>query len=154
MKRLIKRRRPSFILLSSLLLLASPGLVLAQTSDPASTITAAAALPPWDNLTPAQRELLVAPIRERWNTNADSRARIYQHALRWQQMPPGQRERARHGMRRWEHMDPGKRTEMRALFHQMRGMTTEQRDALRQQWHGMSDAQRRAWVQAHPPGQD
>lgn len=108
-------------------------------------------LPAWEQLTPTQRELLIAPLRERWNSSPEGRARIYSHAQRWQQMPPDQRQRAHHGMRRWERMGPEQRDEMRALYHQMRILDPDQREALRKQWHGMDAQQRRAWVLAHPP---
>jgi hypothetical protein len=48
-------------------------------------------------------------------------------------------------------MDPARRREMRALFEQMRHMTEAQRTALRDRWHGMTQAQRDAWVDAHAP---
>lgn len=108
-------------------------------------------LPAWDQLSPAQRELLVAPVRERWNDNPDARARMYEHARRWQSMTPEQRQRARHGMQRWRHMDPEQRAQARALFDAMRGMTPEQRQALRGQWKTMTPAQRREWVERNPP---
>jgi hypothetical protein len=112
---------------------------------------APAALPAWEQLTPAQRDLLVAPLRERWNANPGERARMYGHAERWRSMTPEQRARARRGLGHWEHMDPARRREMRALFEKMRTMAPEQRKALRDQWHGMTQAQRSAWVEANPP---
>ena len=136
------RQRPVLAVLSFAL--------FAAGSANAATV-AGTSLPAWEQLTPAQRELLVAPIRERWNSNPDERARFYQHALRWQQMTPEQRGRAHHGMHRWERMDPRKREEMRALFQKMRTMTPEQRHALREQWHAMTPEQRKAWIQANPP---
>lgn len=114
----------------------------------------AATLPPWEQLTPAQRELLVAPIRERWNANAQTRTQLLEHAQRWQQLTPQQRARAHHGMRRWEHMEPRQREDMRALFHTMRDMNPEQRRVLRERWHVMTAQQRRAWVEANPPAGD
>jgi hypothetical protein len=110
-----------------------------------------AQLPAWDQLTPAQRELLVAPMRERWDANPAERARMLGHAQRWRTMTPEQRTRARRGLRHWEHMDPERRTEMRALFGKMRTMTPAQRKQLRAQWHAMTPEQRRAWVEANPP---
>ena len=108
-------------------------------------------LPGWDQLTPAQRELLIAPLRERWDANPAERGRMYGHAERWRAMTPEQRARARRGLGHWEHMDPARRREMRALFEKMRTMAPEQRKALRDQWHGMTQAQRNAWVEANPP---
>lgn len=118
----------------------------AQDSGTA-TEAAAPALPAWDQLTAAQRELLVAPLRERWNARPEARARMLSHAQRWQEMTPEQRQRARHGMHRWEKMDPEHRERMRVLFDQMRGMNAEQRKALRKQWHEMTPEQRKAWVE-------
>ena len=107
--------------------------------------------PAWEQLSTAERDLLTAPIRERWNSNPGERARMLEHARRWQAMTPEQRKRAHHGMKRWSHMDPEKRAEARALFGKMRDMTPEQRKALREQWHAMTPEQRKAWIEANPP---
>lgn len=148
------RHAPS-VVLALVLSLAAPWAVMAQSSPTVEAApTTPAALPMWDQLTPAQRELLIAPMRERWNANPGSRTRMYGHAREWGTMTPDQRQRAHRGMRRWEHMDPKKRDEMRALFHKMRDMTSEQRSVLRKQWHDMSDAQRKDWVKANTPAQD
>src|SRR6476619_1140538 len=87
-----------------------------------------------------------APLRDRWNADPQVRARLFQHAQRWQQLTPEQRARMRHGMGKWEHMDPQQRETMRALFHKMRDLTPGQRTALREQWRKMTPEQRRAWV--------
>ncbi len=114
--------------------------------------TARVAAPPaWEQLSTAERELLIAPVRERWNSKPDERARMLEHAHRWQTMTPEQRERAHHGMKRWSHMDPEKRAEARALFGKMRHMSPKQRKALRQQWQAMTPEQRKAWIEANPP---
>ena len=113
-----------------------------------------ATLPAWDQLTPAQRDLVIAPIRDRWNASPDARGRMYQHAQRWRQLTPQQRLRARHGMWKWEHMDPGQREAVRALFHRMRDMTPQQRQALRDRWHAMTPQQRREWVEANRASAD
>jgi hypothetical protein len=137
------------------LLLASAGSAFAAGQDkpePSAPATASAAqLPAWEQLTPAQREMLVAPVRGRWDANPSERARMLQHAQRWQSMTPEQRTRARRGLRHWEHMDPARRTEMRALFEKMKAMSPDQRKALREKWHAMTLEQRRAWVEANPP---
>lgn len=139
-------------LLAALLLAggATP-LAIAQEAAPAE---AATSLPAWDQLTPAQRDLLVAPMRERWDSRPADRARMLARAQRWQEMTPDQRQRARHGMHRWEKMDPEHRQRMRALFGQMRGMDREQRKALREKWHAMTPEQRKAWVEQNAPKQD
>ena len=123
----------------------APLLAMAQAASPA-----AGALPAWDELTQAQREALVAPLRERWNREPGERPRMMERAQRWQSMPAGQRDRARHGMHRWEGMPPQKRAQARALFHAMRGMDETQRRAFLAQWRQMTPKQRSEWVLAHP----
>lgn len=122
---------------SSILALALwPALGFAQAQSTATQY------PDWDKLTPAQRDALIAPLRERWNSNPDERVRMVERAQRWKAMPRDQRDRARHGVQRWEHMSPGKRTEARALFHAMRGMDAEQRKAFLADWRQKSPQQR------------
>ena len=135
---------PLFLLVALAL---APAAALAQDANkPAAT-----PLPAWDQLTPAQRELLIAPVRDRWNREPEKRARFMEYAERWKSMPPPQRERARHGMQRWEGMTPEQREQARALFQQKRGMSSEQRKELRDRWHGMTPEQRRQWATANPP---
>lgn len=107
-------------------------------------------LPAWEQLTPAQRETLVAPLRERWNAEPESRHRMLDHASRWQAMTPEQRKRARHGMHRWQEMRPEQREEMRALFAKMRALDPEGRAALKAKWRQMTPEQRADWVKANP----
>jgi hypothetical protein len=131
---------------STLLALALwPAFAFAQT--PA---TAATQYPEWDQLTQAQRDAIVAPLRERWNSNPAERARMLERAQRWKAMPRDQRDRARHGMQRWEHMSPEQRDEARALFHAMRGMDKEQRKVFLAQWRQKSAQQKAEWLKAHP----
>lgn len=119
----------------------SPALAIAQAASPT--------LPDWDGLTPAQRETLLAPLRERWNANPDERARMLERARHWQSMPPEARARARHGMRRWEGMPPHKRVEARTLFHAMRGMDAEQRRRFMEAWRQKTPQARKAWLEAN-----
>jgi len=133
--------------LATCLLLASGGLLAAHQDGQAGKD---APLPAWEQLSPEQRELLVAPLRERWNANPDARPSMYQHAERWHEMTPEQRRHARRGMRHWEHMSPERRAEMKALFQAMKAMTPEQRKELRKRWHAMTPEQRREWVEANP----
>ena len=111
-----------------------------------------AAPPAWEQLSTADREALIAPLRDRWNNaDADKRQRMLEHAREWRTMTPEQRKAAREGMRHWSHMDDKKRDEVRALYERTRGMDPEQRKALRQQWPTMTPEQRKAWIDAHPP---
>lgn len=111
---------------------------------------AGAQYPDWDRLTPAQRATLVAPLRDRWNSNPDERARMLERAQRWETMPPTQRDRARHGAQRWEEMSPEQREQARALFHAIRGMDKGSRANFLAQWRQMNPQQRADWTKAHP----
>ena len=128
--------------------------ILALALWPAFAFAQSAAVPnqypEWDQLTQAQRDALVAPLRERWNRNPDERARMAERAQRWQSMPRDQRDRARHGMQRWEHMSPEQRGEARALFHAMRGLDKEQRKAFMAEWRQKTPQQKADWLKAHP----
>lgn len=121
-----------------------PAFALAQ-SQPAAT-----PYPEWSALTEAQRDALVAPVRERWNAHPGERARMIERAQRWQQMSPEQRNRAHHGMQRWEHMSPDKRSEAQALFHATRQLDAEARRDFYAKWRQMSAQQRQDWLKAHP----
>jgi len=111
----------------------------------------AAALPAWEQLTAEQRELLIAPVRERWNSDPAARARMLEHAQGWKKMTPEQRSRARQGMKRFENMSPEQREQARAVFSHTESMTPEQRKQFRTQWESMTPEQRRTWTQQHPP---
>lgn len=112
---------------------------------------APALLPEWDGLTEQQRELLLAPVRQRWNASPpEKRQHMLEHARRWQSMTPEQREHARHGMRRWHDMPPEKRRQARALFDHIRGLPEAERKAMLERWKTMTAAERKAWVDAHP----
>ena len=108
-------------------------------------------LPEWDKLSPQQREALIAPVRERWNSEAEQRPRLLEHAQRWNHMSPEQRKQAHKGLRRFEGMNPHQREEARALFERMRQLPPEERNKLREEWSHMTPEQRRQWVQKHPP---
>ena len=142
------RRTPMFLRPTLTLALLASAIPAVAADPPAS------ALPAWEQLTPAQRETLIAPVRERWNTQPDERARMLERAQRWQQMTPEQRKRARHGMQRWEHMSLEQREQMRALYAKMSTLDQEQRKALKAQWREMTPDQRRAWVKANPAPAD
>ena len=126
-------------LLIVLVLLLAPMFAMAQ-DKPASTTP----LPEWDQLTSAQRNDLIAPLRDRWKT-----------------MPTDTRQRAHHGMQRWEKMSPEQRQHAQSLFHAMRQMDNAEREAFLAKWHAMTPQQRNDWVAAHPaparrhgPGRD
>lgn len=122
----------------------------AQQRAPASATTRA--LPAWEQLTPGERDALVAPLRERWNSaDPAHRRRMLDHAQRWKSMTPEQRRAAHKGHHRWEKLTPEQREQARALYARMRDMDQEERRALRQQWKSMTPGQRKAWLEQHPP---
>ena len=132
------------IRLAVLVLALLPALAFAQQQ---STTTQ---YPEWDQLSQAQRDAIIAPLRERWNANPGERAKMVERANRWQAMPRDQRDRAGHGMKRWEHMSPEQRVEARALFQAMRGLEKEQRKAFLAEWRQKTPQQRADWLKAHP----
>ena len=141
------------IRISALVALLLPLLSLAAALPAAAQATGAEEsrdLPAWEQLTEAQRETLVAPVRQRWNDHPEKRERMLSHAERWQEMGPEQRERARRGADRWRQMDPEKREALRALYARMRSLPEAEREALREEWKAMTPGQRRAWVKANP----
>ena len=62
--------------------------LLLAVAAPALAADPAAPLPAWEQLSAAQREQLIAPMRERWNAEPAQRARMLNHAQRWKQMSP------------------------------------------------------------------
>uniref|UniRef100_UPI0028A94A9D DUF3106 domain-containing protein n=1 Tax=Stenotrophomonas indicatrix TaxID=2045451 RepID=UPI0028A94A9D len=113
---------------------------------------AAVPLPNWEQLSTAQREALLAPLRDRWNgADPAQRQRMLSHGQRWQSMSPEERDKARRGLRRFEHMSPEQREQARALFGQMRDLSPAQRDAMRERWSQMTADERREWVRDNPP---
>lgn len=150
-------RRPTLPLLIALTLLPAAPL-LAQTVTPAPVPgvrpapSTTPSLPNWEQLGPAQREALLAPLRDRWNAaDGGQRQRMLSHGQRWQSMSPEERDKARRGLRRFEHMSPEQREQARALFGQMRELAPAQRDALRERWSQMTPEQRKEWVRENPP---
>lgn len=132
----------------------TPTLVAALLLSLAWILPATAAdrpqLPEWDQLDAAQREVLVAPLRERWDSDPEARQKMLERADRWQQLTPEQRRHAHRGMDRWKHMNPEQRENARALYSHMRTLEPEARTELRREWKQMTPAQRVEWVQAHP----
>lgn len=124
----------------------------------------------WDQLDAAQRELLMQPVRDRWNlSDPEQRQRMLDHAQRWRDMPADERARARVGVKRFHRLSPEQQAQMRvlfaktrdmsrqerretfALFHAMRDMSAHQREALRERWGAMNAEQRETWMREHAP---
>ncbi|MFC6840022.1 DUF3106 domain-containing protein [Xanthomonas theicola] len=106
-------------------------------------------LPDWEHLSAQQRELLIAPMRQRWDDAPQQRRRMFEHAQRWQTMTPEQRARARKGALRYQDMTPQQREAARVLFERLRALPPQQRRALRDRWDAMTPPQRDAWIKAN-----
>ena len=145
-------RTPFSFLLLCLATLAFAG--IAQAAPPARDARAqpsadgradAPAMPEWDRLTPAQRETLIAVLRDRWNEHPQQRARMLQHAEQWRTMTPDQRRDAQRGRKRFQQMPQEERKRVRQLFEQTQRMSPEDRAALRAKLKAMTPEQRREW---------
>jgi hypothetical protein len=132
------------LLLLALLELA-PAAALAQDSKPT-----APPLPAWEQLSPAQRDLLIAPVRDRWNREPERRPQFLKFAQRWKDMPAAQRDHAREGMDRWDIMTPEQREQARAVFVFVHGMDKDTRRDFMDKWRQMTPQQRTDWAKAHP----
>ncbi len=147
--RLSRARKPSIVvmLVAMLALFAPIGMAFAQQpqTKPRAPV-ATQSMPAWEQLTPAQREALIATVRDRWNQNPQQRARMMGHAQRWQQMSPEQRQRAAKGKRRWDSMTPEQRAKARAKFEQGQQLSPTDRAALREKLKAMTPEQRREWI--------
>lgn len=135
----------SRVIISCLACLLLSPVVVAQSSAVETT------LPDWDRLSAQQRDVLIAPVRERWNARPERRARMLDHATRWRELTPEQRRHSRRGVRRWQQMEPAQQQEMRALYSKMRTLDDAGRHELRERWEAMTPEQRRAWVRANAP---
>ena len=107
-------------------------------------------LPDWDQLSVEQQQQLTAPLRARWNAEPHERARMLDHAKRWETLTPGQRRHAHHGMERWQHMSTEQRVEARALYAKMRSLDPDARNLFKEQWQAMTPEQRKVWVEENP----
>lgn len=116
----------------------------------ATALAAPPELPAWDQLSDDQRELLIAPTRERWDANPARRQQLLERARHWQRLGPEQRKHAHHGVERWEHMSPDQRTHARALYRVMRPLDPAAREAFKARWRAMTPEQKNAWLEANP----
>ncbi|MDH5822149.1 DUF3106 domain-containing protein [Luteimonas sp. RD2P54] len=107
--------------------------------------------PPWEQLDAAQREALIAPVRDRWNDQPEAREHMLRHAGRWQRMTPEERRSAHRGMQRWKHMSPERQEQTRILFRHLRTLPEDERGALRERWNAMTPEQRQQWLREHRP---
>ena len=96
----------------------------------------AAAGTSWDQLTPAQRQLLQKAHEDRWNAmSAEQQQRMLKGAERWQKMTPEERARIRAKREKFRSMSPEERAGMREKFRERREafakLPPEQQQAIR-----------------------
>ena len=120
-----------------------------------ASTAAAQSLPAWDQLTPAQRDALSAPVKERWNASPEHRAKMLERATKWSSMTPEQRALAAKGRSKFHKMSPEAQNATRAVFYKAQSFKdkTERKtflDGLRK----MTPEQRAAWVKANPAPAD
>lgn len=105
------------LLLGGSLLLVAIGAPRAHAQEQAqATPPADATLSSWEQLSPTQRDELIGPLRERWNSQPQARARMLGNARLWQQLDPDQRRRAQKGLERLEQMTPEQRRQAREAY--------------------------------------
>lgn len=112
-----------------------PAVPAAAQSDPD--------LPAWDQLSAAQREQLIGPLRERWDSQPQTRAHLFRNAQRWQQMTPQQRERAQRGLERLRQMTPEQRQQAREAYQRTQQLPEAERRSQREQMRQVTPEQRR-----------
>jgi len=111
-------------------------------------------LPDWEQLSAEQREQLITPLRDRWNSaTPEQRTRMHARAERWQQMGAEERARISGTIGRWQDLPPGHHHEVRAVFHHLRTLDESGRAAFLAHWKTMTAEQRQAWALAHPAPQ-
>jgi len=142
------------LLTITLLAVATPS--IAQNAPPRSGADGRETpqLPEWDRLSQAQRDALLAMVREQWNSNPQQRARLMRQAEHWRQLTPEQRKRAQQGRHLWQQMSPEERKRARAAFEHSKHLSPEERAALRDKLRAMTPEQRREWLRKYRQAPD
>lgn len=92
-------------------------------------VSALAAAPNWQALTPAQRELL-APLAKDWDAlGPNQRSKWLNATPRLATLPPPELARLHERMRDWAHLTPGERVDARIGFQVAKQVDAEQRQA-------------------------
>lgn len=137
-------------LLAGWILLALAGTVDAQQAAPAAAVPSNLE---WSTLTPADREALLEPIRERWErATPEQRQRMLDRARFWASLSPEQKRMARTGADRYRQANQEQRGRLRAVWQNMQALPPAQREEMRKTWEGLTPQQRRAWLEAGGPG--
>lgn len=92
------------------------------------------AAPAWDQLTPAQQEVLRGLESDWTNLPEERRELLARGAERWAAMTPAEQEQAQSRLARWKDLDPERRERVLRMREQFRSMTPEQREQLRSRY--------------------
>jgi hypothetical protein len=115
----------------------------APGSQPRPAAKADAGGPRWNDLTPAQRQVL-APLAGDWNSIDDrGKERWLGVAGRFHKLPPEEQQRATQRMVEWSHMTPQQRTQARLNFQETRDVPKAERQARWEQYQALSEDQKR-----------
>lgn len=103
---------------------------------------AAGAAPRWENLKPAEREVL-APLKDDWETlDAQRKRKWIAVAKKYPTMKPDEQARLSERMRMWASLTPDQRRGAREMFLRQSAMPTEKREALSRKWEEYQQAAR------------
>jgi hypothetical protein len=117
--------------------------VPASSAHPAGTSPRDVGGPRWNELTPAQRQVL-APLANEWNSIDDrSKERWLGVAGRFHKLPPEEQQRATQRMAEWSRMTPQERTQARLNFQESRTVPKAERQARWEQYQALSEEQKR-----------
>ena len=108
---------------------------------PLGGLAAQAVRPGWNELTPAQRQIL-APLQPQWGEfAAEQRKRWVALADRYPKLKPDEQKRIQDRMRDWAKLTPSQREAARARYRALSKLTPEQRNAIIKQWTESQEAQ-------------
>jgi hypothetical protein len=123
--------------------LAAPAPVAAPASQARPAVKPEAGGPRWNDLSPAQRQVL-APLAGDWNSIDDrGKERWLGVAGRFHKLPPEEQQRATQRMVEWSHMTPQQRTQARLNFQETRDVPKAERQARWEQYQALSEEEKR-----------
>jgi TRAP-type C4-dicarboxylate transport system substrate-binding protein len=92
------------------------------------------AAPTWDQLSPAQRQVL-SGMQQEWNTLPEERRdNLVQGADKWLSLSPEEKAKAESRLQRFNSLDPDRKARMRQLRDEYRNMTPEQRADIKERY--------------------
>jgi hypothetical protein len=101
----------------------------------------------WNELTPAQHQVL-APLATEWNgLDSTGKEKWLEVSNRFPRMTPDEQARVRARMVEWVRMSPQERSRARLVFQENRDVSKEQRQALWQQYQALPDDKKKELAQ-------